>query len=336
MLNWFKKYFIPHEGNSYKPHLLRHETITFFLLLTIAVELGFLIQVYVIFDKTNFLAAVLPGVLTDLTNEARAENNLPPLKENQFLVEAAERKVSDMTSKGYFAHVSPEGVTPWHWLQVVGYSYAAAGENLAVNFNESEDVTEAWMNSPTHRANIVRADFEEIGIAVARGKFEGKDAIFVAQFFGKPFKVSSAPAAQSAPVPENPAPPPASPQRNPIPEPTRVLGEEETPSPTETQPTLAPKPVGTVSQEIKTSVERAITSPGRSVNTLYIVLALIIFLALLLAIFIRIEIQHPVFLARGVLLFAIIAFLLFANIKFFNPEPLIPADMSANVIYVHR
>src|SRR3990167_9778126 len=208
MFKWLKKYFIPHEGNDFQPHFLRHQTITLLLFAVIVIELGFLVQVFIVFDKTKFLASVLPGVLTTLTNDARAENDLPTLSQNPLLAEAARLKAEDMAREGYFAHTSPDGVTPWSWLAQVGYRYAAAGENLAVNFFDSEDVAEDWMNSPSHRANIVRSDFTEIGVGIAKGTYQGRNTIFVAQFFGKPLT------AYAAPLEPSPAPgttPPSAP-----------------------------------------------------------------------------------------------------------------------------
>ena len=99
MFSWLKKYFIPHEGNDHQPHFLRHQSMTLVFLLVIVVELGFLAQVFIIFDKTKFLAAVLPGVLTTLTNEERAENNIPPVTENELLKKAAELKAQDMAAR---------------------------------------------------------------------------------------------------------------------------------------------------------------------------------------------------------------------------------------------
>ena len=72
-----------------------------------------------------------------------------------------------MAQKGYFAHVSPEGLTPWYWLGEVGYTFSHAGENLAVNFAEPEEVVDAWMNSLAHRTNILNGNFQEIGIAIS-------------------------------------------------------------------------------------------------------------------------------------------------------------------------
>lgn len=105
---------------------------------------------------------------------------------NDLLSAAAQLKANDMAAKGYFAHVSPDGKTPWYWIDKVGYSYDYAGENLAVNFIDSADVSNAWMASPTHRANILNPVFKEVGTATAVGTYKGRNAIFVVQLFGTP------------------------------------------------------------------------------------------------------------------------------------------------------
>ena len=69
------------------------------------------------------MAAVLPGVLSTLTNEERQSDNLPTLTVSPILNKAAEMKAEDMATHGYFAHTSPEGKTPWYWLEQVGYQY---------------------------------------------------------------------------------------------------------------------------------------------------------------------------------------------------------------------
>ncbi len=89
-----------------------------------------------------------------------------------------------MAENEYFAHTSPEGVTPWYWFEKVGYDYNFAGENLAVNFTEAERVDQAWMDSPSHRRNIINERFEDIGIATAEGRYRGRRAYFVVQLFG--------------------------------------------------------------------------------------------------------------------------------------------------------
>jgi hypothetical protein len=82
--------------------------------------------------------------------------------------------------------IVPDGVSPWHWFSEAGYTFAHAGENLAVHFTDSREVVEAWMKSPTHRANIVNGNYQEIGVGTARGRFEGYDTVFVVQLFGTP------------------------------------------------------------------------------------------------------------------------------------------------------
>ncbi|MES3005819.1 MAG: CAP domain-containing protein [Patescibacteria group bacterium] len=186
MIRWLKKVFIPHEGNNHHPHFWRDNSVALLLAIVLVVELGVFAQSFLIFNKDSSLAAILPGVLTLLTNDQRVSNNAPKLVENKLLAEAARLKAEDMAKKGYFAHNSPEGYLPWYWLDRVGYSYAHAGENLAVNYTDSKDVVDAWMNSPTHRANIVKSIYTETGIGMAEGVYKGKQAIFVAQFFGTP------------------------------------------------------------------------------------------------------------------------------------------------------
>ena len=141
-----------------------------------------------IFLKINHKLSglVIDSVVIDATNQQRESLGLGELKSNQKLKEAAQAKANDMASKGYFAHYSPDGKTPWYWIDQTGYKYKAAGENLAVNFDYSLDVVNAWMNSPTHKANIVKAKSTEIGIGVAEGFYQGRPTVYVVQLFGTP------------------------------------------------------------------------------------------------------------------------------------------------------
>ena len=110
----------------------------------------------------------------------------PLFSENPLLSRAARLKAQDMASRSYFAHTSPQGLTPWYWLEQVGYKYTLAGENLAVNFSKPSDITDAWLNSPAHRANILNSGYTETGTGTAWGFYKGKKTLFVVQFFGKP------------------------------------------------------------------------------------------------------------------------------------------------------
>jgi len=131
-------------------------------------------------------AAVIQSDVIALTNDERTENDLGVLTENPTLDKAAQAKANDMAAKGYFSHTGPDGQPPWHWFVEAGYDYHYAGENLAVRFDDSKQVVDAWMASPTHRANIVKPVYTQIGIGVADGMYQGLPATFVVQFFGTP------------------------------------------------------------------------------------------------------------------------------------------------------
>lgn len=337
--HWLKKYFIPHDQNNYKPHFLRHESAIVVFLFVVIVELAFLIQVFIVFDKTNFLASVLPGVLTALTNEERTQNDASPLVQNELLVKAAELKAKDMATRGYFAHVSPDGKTPWYWLEQVGYKYAMAGENLAVNFFESDDVAEAWMNSPTHRANIVKKNYTEIGIAVASGVYEGKNTVFVAQFFGTPLLVASSvpPTPKTETKKTTPAKPAEIKEKTPeittppktvaVASPTvQVLGEEANPPASINQNE-------NIFLSLISFIEKVLASPRQYVNYIYGAIAFLVASALLLAIFIKREFQHPALIGRGIAIVIIIISLVIVNIKILHFDAEVPAEgLEASVI----
>lgn len=132
----------------------------------------------------RFMASVLPSIVIDYANTDRAKVKEGTLRENPLLAKAAEEKAIDMATRGYFSHVGPNGETPWTWLDKVGYNYVYAGENLAVNFFDSADVHRAWMNSPAHRENLLDKKFTEVGVGMAPGKFEGRDSLYIVEFFG--------------------------------------------------------------------------------------------------------------------------------------------------------
>lgn len=137
-------------------------------------------------ELLDSLSAIYASVLVNLANKDRTNQNLSELKVNPLLERAAQMKADDMAERGYFAHNTPEGLTPWYWVERAGYKYKYAGENLAVNFLESEEVHSAWAASPTHWLNIVSPRYTEIGIATSTGFYKGYPAIFVVQMFGTP------------------------------------------------------------------------------------------------------------------------------------------------------
>lgn len=130
------------------------------------------------------VSTILPAVIVSDTNEERGRAGLVSLSRNEILDQAAQMKAEDMANGSYFSHYSPTGISPWYWFKQAGYNYVHAGENLAVHFTDSSEVVDAWMNSPTHRANIMDEKFQEIGIGVAKGTYENYSTVFVVQLFG--------------------------------------------------------------------------------------------------------------------------------------------------------
>lgn len=104
-----------------------------------------------------------------LVNRQRAQNGLAALTLSDKLCELASRKAEDMAANNYFDHTSPTYGTPFDMLRQFGVSYRSAGENIAAGQRTPEEVMNGWMNSPGHRANILSANYTELGVGVAAG-----------------------------------------------------------------------------------------------------------------------------------------------------------------------
>ncbi len=130
------------------------------------------------------------GVIS-ITNEYRKENgDLVQLIENDKLDISAEKKLKDMFANQYFEHISPSGVGVANLSEETGYEYILIGENLAMgNFLDDKALVDAWMASPGHRANILNSHYTQIGVAVGKGKFEGRNVWMAVQHFGTPIDV---------------------------------------------------------------------------------------------------------------------------------------------------
>lgn len=119
-------------------------------------------------------------------NLERKKNNLADLQQNPKLKLASMQKAKDMADQNYFAHINPKNDKKWSdFILDNDYNYIIAGENLAKDFYNTEDLVKAWMNSPTHRENILNVDMKETGISVLKGKLNNQDTLLVVQEFGK-------------------------------------------------------------------------------------------------------------------------------------------------------
>ena len=198
-LQRIKNHFVPSRDNAYRPHILRRRSLLFLLALALVAEGVLVANLIARQSGYDFLAAVIQSEIISLTNSERAQNNVKTLSENKKLNAAAQAKANDMVMRGYFAHQGPDGKEPWAWIQAAGYDYRYAGENLAVRFVDSKDVVSGWMASPTHRANMVKPVYTDIGVGIAQGMYKGQPATFVVQYFASPAATAAA-AATYAPA----------------------------------------------------------------------------------------------------------------------------------------
>jgi preprotein translocase subunit SecF len=177
-------HLLPHHRNHYLPFLFTRRLTGLMSMLLVSVKIFSLSLLSFAPAGLAVSSAITPPNVIALTNASRHAFNLPALIEESRLTKAAQAKADHMAKAGYFAHNSPDGKTPWDFILGQGYEYLAAGENLAINFSQVESLEDAWMNSASHRANILNQTYEEIGIGIAQGSFQGKAATFVVQMLG--------------------------------------------------------------------------------------------------------------------------------------------------------
>lgn len=209
VLNLLKHLFIPHTSNNQKAKLLHSESLFFIAVGLIAFQLllGFGRRVFP--QVLGYAANISPSEVIRLTNVQRTENGLNPLTENTTLDAAALAKGNDMLAKGYWAHFAPDGTSPWSFFLKFGYKYNYAGENLARDFGDASSAVTAWMNSPSHRENILNPNYREIGIGVVEGNLAGVDTTIIVQFFGSPLSSeASIPVAKAKEINPSVAPSP--------------------------------------------------------------------------------------------------------------------------------
>ncbi|MFZ1250769.1 MAG: CAP domain-containing protein [Candidatus Microsaccharimonas sp.] len=195
-----KKIFIPHKHNDYRPHLIRLHGIVAVLVIALAAQLTYS---YTTTGRASVLgqsAAISISELLSATNDERQKAGLVELRLSDQLSQAAFLKANDMFSNQYWSHVSPSGVQPWKWLGDVGYSYSYAGENLAKNYSTAPATVAAWMNSPTHRENVLKTHYTEVGFAVREGVLEGKDTTIVVALYASPASLIAQQASSPKPV----------------------------------------------------------------------------------------------------------------------------------------
>ncbi len=173
---------VPHKKNGYRPHLVRGYGLVAIAFIVIGLQLG-----YNGAKTGNVLgreANITIDALLAATNDSRATAGQAPLKLDNKLIKAAYLKAQDMFDKQYWAHNAPDGAEPWKWFGDVGYNYDMAGENLAKNFTSTGGVMTAWLNSPEHKANVLKTDYKDVGFAVVSGVLNGQSTSLIVALYG--------------------------------------------------------------------------------------------------------------------------------------------------------
>ena len=197
--NFFRHLFIPAEQNNYRAKSLHTDFLMVYLL--IAFVMSFVFKKIGYTNVLGFATDISVDKLFQQVNQEREKNGLSALTYNDKLSTAASLKAQDMFSKNYWAHFAPDGKTPWDFILSSGYNYEYAGENLAKNFLFSDGVISAWMNSQTHRDNILKRDYTEVGYAIVNGTLNGEQTTLVVQMFGKPISSTIAKNPETNPQP---------------------------------------------------------------------------------------------------------------------------------------
>ncbi len=183
-MKYWRHLFTPHHSNNFRARVLHNSSLFIFSILFILLAFGFS---YVKTTHPSVLGisySITKNDLLDDTNKARLENGESELKLNEKLNTAAQQKADYMFLHNFWAHFAPDGTTPWSFIKNSGYDYVYAGENLAKGFTSSSDIVKAWMNSPSHRENMLSSKYKDVGFAVVEGNLLGEDTILVVQIFG--------------------------------------------------------------------------------------------------------------------------------------------------------
>ncbi|HEX7017900.1 MAG TPA: CAP domain-containing protein [Patescibacteria group bacterium] len=204
----FAHLFHPRRSNNHRPRLLHPHAMMYLAAIVVGFS-GLLHSLSLLPTQyetiLGFASSISQSQVIEQTNAQRAQHGLPALTPNEKLSQAAMAKAQDMMADQYWAHTAPDGTQPWAFIRQAGYSYKVAGENLARDFANGQDMMAAWMASPTHRANILNTRYTEIGIAVLNGTLQGYETTLVVQMFGTPQGAVAAVDTEAAQVTQAPS-----------------------------------------------------------------------------------------------------------------------------------
>lgn len=186
-MNIFRHLFTPHYTNNYRAKVLSHSFLAVFVVAFLVFSVTIVIGRQTHPEVLGISYSISETDLLADTNKERVAKGMSPLTLSLELNDAARRKASFMFEKNFWAHFAPDGTTPWSFIKSSGYEYVFAGENLAKGFTSSQDVVNAWMNSPSHKENLLSPKYKDVGFAIQEGNLTGEDTVLVVQMFGAPY-----------------------------------------------------------------------------------------------------------------------------------------------------
>ena len=249
-------WFIPNKKNKFHPAALRTTGLIIFLAIFLAIPLSYNIITARQFRVLGYATNVNINDLYNLGNQERTNVGLSALNLNSELNSAALAKANDMMADDYWAHVAPDGTTPWDFINGSGYQYTAAGENLAKDFNTSSGVISGWMGSQTHKENVLNSAYQDVGYAVVNGVLKGSETTLVVAMYGakaQPTIATTTPVTET--VTNQPTTTVASFDTNTVNQPTNTATPAETATPVATTTTTQEQPVVSNQQTSVTSVD---------------------------------------------------------------------------------
>ncbi len=201
----FLHFFTPRHSNNHRAKAIQNSTLSFYIALLLILQIGITAVAKFNPEILGYASNITVSDLLTNTNQKRAAAGVGSLQIDGQLSAAAAAKAADMLANQYWAHTSPQGRDPWSFIVAAGYNYLFAGENLARDFGDSASVVAAWMNSPTHRDNLLNSRYKDVGFAVVNGKYGDHETTLVVEEFGA--RPASAPTVETT----SPSPPIAKP-----------------------------------------------------------------------------------------------------------------------------
>ena len=122
-------------------------------------------------------------------NQTRQQHELPALTYNAKLQASACYKADEVLSNNNWQHLNADGTETWVYFAKAGYEYTKAAENLAKGYSTNTAMIQAWLYSPSHRANLLSDKYTEHGLCVKTGELDSKTTSVTVHHFGRSNKV---------------------------------------------------------------------------------------------------------------------------------------------------